>query len=69
MLCNLGISGWEDVQMAPPQPIAFMSYVHFDDQRENGRLTQFRDHLSAEVRVQTGEEFPIFQDRTDIRWG
>jgi F-box protein 11 len=55
--------------MAPPQPIAFMSYVHFDDQRENGRLTQFRDHLSAEVRVQTGEEFPIFQDRTDIHWG
>jgi F-box protein 11 len=63
------MSGWEDVQMAPPQPIAFMSYVHFDDQRENGRLTQFRDHLSAEVRVQTGEEFPIFQDRTDIHWG
>jgi F-box protein 11 len=46
-----------------------MSYVHFDDQRENGRLTQLRDHLNAEVRMQTGEEFPIFQDRTDIRWG
>ena len=27
--------------MAPPQPVAFMSYVHFDDQREKGRLTQF----------------------------
>jgi parallel beta-helix repeat protein len=32
-------------------------------------LTQFRGNLSAEVRVQTGEEFPIFQDRKDILWG
>src|SRR5215471_14293271 len=51
------------------QPVAFMSYVHFDDTHENGRLTQFRERLSAEVRMQTGEEFPIFQDRNDIRWG
>jgi F-box protein 11 len=50
-------------------PIAFMSYVRFDDQHDNGRLTQFRERLSGEVRVQTGEEFPIFQDRNDILWG
>jgi parallel beta-helix repeat protein len=53
----------------PRPPVAFMSYVRFDDQHENGRLTTFRERLSAEVRMQTGEEFPIFQDRNDIKWG
>jgi TIR domain len=48
---------------------AFMSYARFDDQHDDGQLTQFRERLSAEVRVQTGEEFPIFQDRNDIVWG
>jgi parallel beta-helix repeat protein len=50
-------------------PAAFMSYVRFDDQHEGGQLTQFRERLSAEVHLQTGEEFPIFQDRNDIAWG
>ncbi len=53
----------------PEEPAAFMSYVRLDDQHDNGQLTQFRERLSAEVRVQTGEEFPIFQDRNDIAWG
>jgi len=44
-----------------------MSYVRSDDAR--GLLTEFREKLSAEVRMQTGEEFPIFQDRNDILWG
>ena len=51
------------------QPAAFMSYVRFNDQHDDGQLTQFRERLSAEVRVQTGEEFLIFQDRNDIAWG
>lgn len=50
-------------------PIAFMSYVRFDDEHENGRLTDFRKRLSGEVRMQTGEDFSIFQDRNDIQWG
>ena len=50
-------------------PIAFLSYVHFDDQYEGGRLTHFRERLSGEVRIQTGEPFEIFQDRNDIAWG
>ena len=50
-------------------PIAFMSYVRLDDQHEGGRLTQFRERLSGEVRIQTGEAFEIFQDRNDIAWG
>ena len=51
------------------QSAAFMSYARFDDQHDDGQLTQFRERLSAEVRVQTGEQFPIFQDRNDISWG
>ncbi len=50
-------------------PVAFMSYVRFDDEHENGRLTEFRERLSGEVRIQTGERFHIFQDRNDIAWG
>ncbi len=55
--------------MGKKQPVAFMSYVRFDDKHENGRLTEFRERLSAEVKMQTGDEFPIFQDREDIKWG
>jgi hypothetical protein len=51
------------------QPIAFLSYVRADDEHEGGRLSQFRELLGREVRMQTGEEFPIFQDRNDIKWG
>lgn len=51
------------------QPAAFMSYARFNDQHDNGRLTQFRERLSGEVQTQTGKEFPIFQDRKDIVWG
>ena len=50
-------------------PIGFMSYVRFDDEYENGRLTEFCNRLSGEVRIQTGEKFHIFQDRNDILWG
>src|SRR5262245_27655205 len=50
-------------------PVAFMSYVRFDDEHENGRLTEFCKRLSGEVRVQMGEKFQIFQDRNDITWG
>jgi F-box protein 11 len=51
------------------KPAGFMSYVHFDDEHENGRLSDLRKRLSGEVRVHTGEEFPIFQDQNDIQWG
>jgi F-box protein 11 len=46
-----------------------MSYVRLDDDHEGGLLSMFRHRLSAESRVQTGGEFPIFQDREDIAWG
>lgn len=50
-------------------PAAFMSYVRFEDDHNYGRLSELCRLLSAEVRVQTGEEFHIFQDRKDIGWG
>ena len=51
------------------QPAAFLTYVRFDDEHENGRVTEFCKRLGGEVRVQTGEPFRIFQDRNDIAWG
>jgi hypothetical protein len=34
-----------------------------------GQLSEFRERLSYEVYIQTGEEFPVFQDRDDILLG
>jgi len=51
------------------QPTAFMSYARFDDEHDDGQLTAFRERLAAEIRVQVGEEFLIFQDHADIAWG
>jgi hypothetical protein len=48
-------------------PLAFMSYAHVDN--KYGQLTEFRERLSNEVHVQTGDEFPIFHDRDDILYG
>jgi len=53
----------------PGGPVAFMSYVRFDDLHNDGLLSQFREQLAAEVRAQTGREFAIFQDRNDVAWG
>lgn len=50
-------------------PAAFISYVRFEDEHNNGRLSELCRLLSAEVRVQTGDQFDIFQDRKDIGWG
>jgi hypothetical protein len=47
----------------------FMSYADFNDVHDDGQLTALRQRLAAEVRVQTGREFVIFQDRADIAWG
>lgn len=52
--------------------VGFLSYVREDDATEDGRITELRRRLEAEVRIQTGEVFSIFQDRDDIfvgqRW-
>ena len=53
--------------MTKNKPAALMSYAHSDD--TDRHLTTFRERLSQEVHVQTGRDFPIFQDTKDIQWG
>jgi hypothetical protein len=55
--------------MTQKTPIAFLSYARIDDTYDQGKLTQLRNRLSLGVRVCTGKEFHIFQDRQDIQWG
>jgi len=58
-----------DVTQNTHQYGAFYSYVRSDDRNEGGRITDLRERLSAELEVQIGHEFPIFQDRNDILVG
>jgi hypothetical protein len=55
--------------MTKNDPVAFLSYVRSDDDHDGGRITELRQRLEGEVRMQTGLPFHIFQDRNDIRWG
>ena len=50
-------------------PIAFLSYVHSDDEHDKGRITGLRSRLEGEVKMHTGRRFQIFQDRNDLAWG
>jgi hypothetical protein len=53
--------------MSLKTPLAFLSYAHSDDEHESGKLRLLAERLSGEVRLQSGSEFPIFIDRTDLR--
>jgi len=55
--------------MADRRPMAFISYAHIDDKLTRRYLTEFCECLSGEVCLHLGEEFPIFMDRKDIKWG
>ena len=44
----------------------FLSYVHEDDTAASGRITELRRRLVAEIQLQRGAAFSIFQDRDDI---
>jgi hypothetical protein len=48
---------------------AFFSYVHTDDEQDDGALQALCRRLSGEVRAVTGIDFPIFFDRSHISWG
>lgn len=52
-----------------PSPSAFFCYVRSVDKHDGEFLSDLRKLLSEEVRVQSGLEFCIFQDRQDIVWG
>ncbi len=51
------------------EPIAFLSYTRFDDAHDEERIAWFCERLSGEVKMQTGQPFPIFRDKKDIQWG
>lgn len=53
----------------PGQYVAFVSYARLDDQHDDGWVSEFCGRLSGEVRMQTGDQFSIFQDRKEIAWG
>lgn len=52
-----------------PPTTGFWSYVHADDQAENGRIRQLVDDLSDQYAVISGEPIEIFVDRNDLVWG
>jgi hypothetical protein len=58
------------VSRSGDEPVAFLSYVHADDEHDDGLITAFRRKLEGELRAQTGyRELRVFQDRDDIAWG
>ncbi len=52
----------------PGPPAAFLSYVRNEDEYDEGRITELRKRLEAEIRLYTGQDFTIFYDR-QIGWG
>ena len=54
--------------MADTKPVAFISFVNSDFQHDEGGVSLFRERLSDEVSMHTGEELSIFQDRDDALW-
>ena len=50
-------------------PAGFFSYVRFNDQIEEGRLSDFREKLENEVSMLLGEKFDLFQDTKGVGFG
>jgi hypothetical protein len=48
---------------------AFWSYVHADDEHDDGLITQLARDLAGEVSALTGHEFNLFLDRDSLPWG
>lgn len=57
------------IESSLPPSLAFLSYCRFNDKADQGGISAFCNDLSDEVKVQTGLEFPIFQDNNHIHWG
>lgn len=52
-----------------PSPVAFLSVVRMESDADRNRLTRFREHLEAELKLQHGSDFVLLDDRNDLRWG
>jgi hypothetical protein len=55
--------------MTRPEPAAFFSYVHADNEYENGQILELCDRIEGAIRMHTGWSLSIFRDRHDIAWG
>jgi TIR domain len=47
----------------------FWSYVHDDDQAENGRIRQLAADLQDQYALISGESIEVFVDRSELAWG
>ncbi len=54
---------------AMSRPLGFFSYATVNDVHANGRLSELREVLEAEVRDHGVSDFHLFQDKSDIRGG
>lgn len=50
------------------EPVAFLSYANADDEHDGHSITAFRKALESALRIHTGQQLTIFQDR-DLAWG
>lgn len=50
-------------------PIGFWSYVHADDEAEEGRITRLARDVVAQYELITGEVIEVFLDKDAIEWG
>ena len=63
-------AGQGQLMKAKPIIAGFLSYVHADDEYDNGRISRLRQRLELAIRVHSGfREFTVFQDREGIGWG
>lgn len=51
------------------KPAAFLSYARDDDSQDGAFVTKLRERLLAELAAHGFDNFLIFQDRHDIKWG
>ncbi|MBV7701009.1 toll/interleukin-1 receptor domain-containing protein [Streptomyces sp. TRM70350] len=52
-----------------PSPAGFWSYTHRDDEIEEGRIRRLASKIANEFEGITADEFDVFIDKKDIRWG
>ncbi|MGW1982742.1 toll/interleukin-1 receptor domain-containing protein [Streptomyces collinus] len=50
-------------------PAGFWSYTHRDDEIEEGRIRRLAQKIANEFEGITADEFDVFIDKKDIRWG
>ena len=47
----------------------FWSYVHADDDVDNGRVSRLAQDVAAHFEMLTGEKISLFVDKDEIEWG